>query len=63
MIIKLRKYIKVRELLIGTNITELLGHIFYWDIEMEGVCIYGNCPHGEDRDGAKNMTQVHTVSC
>jgi len=24
---------------------------------MEGICIYGSCPHGEDEEGAKNMMQ------
>jgi len=31
MIIELRKYNRVRELLIGVDITGLQGHICYWD--------------------------------
>jgi len=37
MIIKLRKYIEVRELLIEKGITGSQGQVIYW-MEMEGVC-------------------------
>jgi len=38
MIIKLGKYNEVGELLIGVNTTGLLGHVSYWDMELEGIC-------------------------
>jgi len=41
MIIKLRKYIKSQGTTYRDQYYRVAGHIFYWDIEMEGVCIYG----------------------
>ena len=62
MIIELGKYIKVRELLIGIDTTGLLGHILYQEMEMEGICIYGGCPHGEDGNEARNIIQGYLHS-
>ena len=38
MIIELRKYSKVGELLIGNNAIGSLGHVIYWDTGPEGIC-------------------------
>jgi len=37
-IIKMRKYNKVGELLIGNNTTGLLEHVIYRDTGPEGIC-------------------------
>ena len=57
MIIELRKYNKVREILIRNDTTGLLGHVIYQAMGLEGICNYGSCPHEEDGDGAMNQTQ------
>ena len=46
MIVELRKYNEVRELLIGIETTGLWGHVCYWD---------GGCPHGEKGDMGANI--------
>jgi len=55
MIIKLRKYNKVRELLIGIKATGLQGHICYWDTGLEDICNYGGCLQGEEGDRGMNI--------
>jgi len=38
MIIELRKYNEIGEILIGNNTTGSLGHVIYWDMGPEGIC-------------------------
>ena len=56
MIIKLRKYNKVRELLIEIGTTGLQGHVCYWD-RGQRVSVTMGCPHKEGEDGDANKTQ------
>ena len=51
MIIELRKYSKIGELLIDTGTHMLSG----W--RPESICKYSGCPHGEEGDGGMNITQ------
>ena len=37
MIVELRKYNEVGELLIGNNTIGSLGHVNYWDMGLEGI--------------------------
>ena len=63
MIIELRKYNEVRELLIETETTGSWGHVCYWDtgqkisVTMAAVC------KGRKETGCKHDTGVHTVRC
>jgi len=56
MIIELRKYNKVGELLIVNNTAGSLGHVIYWGMGPEGICNQCGCSHEEDGDKAMNQT-------
>jgi len=57
MMIEIKKYNEIGGLLVGTDTIKLLGQIFYWDTELEGICNYGGFLHEGGGDGVLNMTQ------
>ena len=62
MIIKLREYNKVRELLIMIETTGLWGHVCYQDTGLGGICNYSGCLQGEEGERHVNMTHGHIQS-